>query len=63
MATQTKVKLTHDELDALIDREARRRLNLTARQFRSRWERGALRRSVAAQELALLLKLDGSKRP
>jgi len=62
MASATKVKLTHDELEALIDREARRRLNMTARQFRSKWERGALRKSVAAQELAMLLKLDGSKR-
>ncbi len=61
MSAGTKVKLSHDELEALVDKEARRRLNMTARQFRAKWERGALRKSAAAQELAMLLSLNGRK--
>lgn len=59
MPAPTSVKLTHEELEQLIDREARRRLKKTARQFRAYWARGALRDSVAAEEIAMLLRLDG----
>jgi len=53
------VKLSHEELEALIEREARQRLGISAREFRSSWQRGFLRNSVAAQEIAMLLRLDG----
>lgn len=54
----TTVHLNSEELAALIDREARARLNMSGRQFRAYWNRGALRNRTAAMEIAMLLRLE-----
>lgn len=53
------IQLNSEELIELIDREARSRLNMSGRQFRAYWRRGALRGSTAAFEIAMLLRLEG----
>lgn len=54
----TAIKLTIQELDDLIDREARGRLGISGAEFRFQWQAGLLRESFAAEEIAMLLRLD-----
>lgn len=54
----TLVRLDVEELAALIDREARTRLNMSGPQFKAYWRRGALRNRTAAMEIAMLLRLE-----
>jgi hypothetical protein len=54
----TVVKLSREELGELIDQEARACLGMSGTRFRTLWSQGKLRRSVAAHEIAMLLRLD-----
>lgn len=61
MASQGKtvVRLSQGQLDALIDREARRRLHMSGDQFRKRLAANRLPKDkpVAVHDIAMLLKL------
>ncbi|MDP2949394.1 MAG: hypothetical protein Q8P22_07640 [Chloroflexota bacterium] len=50
------VELTEDQLHALIDREARKRLGMSGREFEKRFRQGKLPAKVAALEIGMLLK-------
>ena len=61
MATETAspiVRLSKKRLEALIDREARRRLGMSGHTFRRRLRAGQLPpESVAVRDIAMLVKL------
>lgn len=61
MATQTAspvVRLSKQRIEALIDREAKRRLGITGQQFRRRLKARKLpKESVAVRDIAMLVKL------
>ena len=61
MTTETAspiVRLSKKRLEALIDREARRRLHMSGQTFRRRLKAGQLSsESVAVRDIAMLVKL------
>ena len=56
MATEKKVKLTHDEIMELVDRTARRRLKITGAEFLERYKRGNLEDSPATRDILMLVR-------
>jgi hypothetical protein len=63
MTTETAspvVRLSKKRIDAMIDRQARRRLHMSGEEFRRRLEANTLpRHSVAVRDIAMLVKLAG----
>ncbi len=61
MATETTpsvIRLTKRQVERLIDREARRRLKMSGREFRRRLEAGELPwDNAAVHDIAMLVKL------
>lgn len=59
MATETeaRVQLSQEELDQLIDREARKRLGMSGREFKRKYARRELPDVPAVRDIAMLLKL------
>jgi len=51
------VKLTEEELRQLVDREARRRLNMSGEVFVQRYRDGTLPPGPGVSEIGMLLKL------
>lgn len=58
------VRLSKKRLEALIDREAQRRLHISGQEFRRRLLAGTLRpESVAVRDIAMLVKLVSNGNP
>ena len=59
MATETgtRVQLSQQELDQLIDREARKRLGMSGQEFKTKYARRELPDVPAVRDIAMLLKL------
>jgi hypothetical protein len=55
--TGTRVQLTQQELDQLIDREARKRLGISGQEFKRKYARRELPDVPAVRDIAMLLKL------
>ncbi|OGO07607.1 MAG: hypothetical protein A2Y61_00010 [Chloroflexi bacterium RBG_13_60_13] len=55
--TETRVQLSQEELDQLIDREARKRLGMSGREFKRKYARRELPDVPAVRDIAMLLKL------
>ncbi len=51
------VTLSKREVEELIDRECRKRLDMTAREFLHKREQGKLPKSTAVHDILMLLKL------
>jgi hypothetical protein len=56
------VRLSQQELDGLIEKEARARLGMSGARFKTLWSQGKLRNSVAARDIAMLLRLEKGQR-
>ena len=63
MTTETAppvVRLSKKRIEAMIDRQARQRLGISGKEFRSRLRARSLpRHSVAVDDIAMLVKLAG----
>ena len=57
VATETRVQLSQEELDQLIDREARKRLGISGQEFKRKYARRELPDVPAVRDIAMLLKL------
>ena len=57
------VRLSKKRLEALIEREARRRLHMSGQEFRRRLRAGTLPESVAVRDIAMLVKLVSNGNP
>ena len=57
MATDDRVKLTNEELEELIDREARQRLDMSGLEFIEAYIKGSLADSYAVRDIGLLVRL------
>jgi len=55
--TEARVQLSQEELDQLIDREARKRLGMSGREFKRKYARRELPDVPAVRDIAMLLKL------
>ena len=55
--TQDQVRLSKQEFDALLDREARKRLGMSGAEFKGKHADGTLPDSVAVRDVGNLLKL------
>lgn len=55
--TASRVQLSDQELDALIDAEARKRLGISGAEFKEKYEKNELPDTPAVREVAMLLKL------
>ncbi len=53
----SRIQLSREELDALIDAEARKRLGITGEEFKRRYGNKELPDTPAVREIAMLLKL------
>lgn len=53
----SRVQLSDEELDALIDREARTRLGISGEEFKRKYARNDLPDTPAVRDIAMLLKL------
>jgi len=53
----SRVQLSDEELDALIDAEARKRLGISGEEFKEKYAKKELPDTPAAREIAMLLKL------
>ena len=53
----SRVQLSDEELDALIDAEARKRLGISGEEFKDKYAKKELPDTPAAREIAMLLKL------
>ena len=51
--------LTQEEVLAMIDREARRRLDISGSEFLKRLKQGTLKETVAKRDIEMLVKLLG----
>jgi hypothetical protein len=51
------VTLDEKEVEELIDKECKKRLGITAKEFLQKRERGELTKSIATHDIELLLKL------
>jgi hypothetical protein len=55
--TNNRVQLTRQELEALIDAEARRRLGMSGREFKRKYAQGKLPETTTVRDIAMLVKL------
>jgi len=55
--TGTRVQLSQQELDQLIDREARKRLGMSGQEFKRKYAQRELPDVPAVRDIAMLLKL------
>jgi len=55
--TTSAVQLSREQLDALIDREARGRLQMSGSEFKRKYKAGKLADSPTVRDIAMLLKL------
>jgi len=55
--TNNRVQLTRQELEALIDAEARRRLGMSGREFKHKFAQGKLPETTTVRDIAMLVKL------
>ena len=55
--TNDRIRLSRDELDRLIDREARARLHMSGKEFKRRLKEGTLPDTSAARDIRMLAEL------